>query len=124
MGPQGIFKPAVLPELPLSITTVPVVEGRPRPYEHEVGSDAFLRYRYRGEDPDHHENVGLRKAMQRQVPLIYLYGIVPGRYRLEWPVFIVGDDPASLTFTVAMEDPHLLRPDLSVEVVDEARRTT
>ncbi len=70
MGPQGIFKPAVLPELPLSITTVPVVEGRPRPYEDEVGSDAFLRYRYRGSDPQHYENLGLRKAIHRQVPLI------------------------------------------------------
>jgi len=30
IGPQGIFKPAILPELPLSITTVPVVEGKAR----------------------------------------------------------------------------------------------
>ena len=28
VGPQGIFKPAVLPEMPLSITTAPVVEER------------------------------------------------------------------------------------------------
>ena len=41
MGPQGIFKPAVVPEVPLSITTVPVVEGRDRPYEDEVGADGF-----------------------------------------------------------------------------------
>jgi hypothetical protein len=26
------------------------------------------------------------------VPLVYLYGTVPGWYRPEWPVFIVGDD--------------------------------
>jgi putative restriction endonuclease len=25
MGPQGIFKPAILPEMPISITTIPVV---------------------------------------------------------------------------------------------------
>ena len=30
LGPQGIFKPAVLPEMPLSITTVPVEEGTAR----------------------------------------------------------------------------------------------
>jgi hypothetical protein len=36
LGPQGIFKPAVLPEIPLSITTAPVVEGKARPYEDEV----------------------------------------------------------------------------------------
>ncbi len=32
MGPQGIFKPAVLADMPLSITSVPVVEGRERQY--------------------------------------------------------------------------------------------
>ena len=33
LGPhQGIFKPAILPELPLTITTVPIVEGQERPY--------------------------------------------------------------------------------------------
>ena len=29
-GPQGIFKPRLLPEMPLSITTVPIVEGQDR----------------------------------------------------------------------------------------------
>ena len=122
MGPQGIFKPAVLPDAPLSITTVPVIEGRDRPYEDNVGPDGFLRYRYRGTDPRHHDNVGLRLAMEHHLPLVYLYGTTPGWYRPEWPVFVVGDDPADLSFTVAMDDPQLLRPDLSVEVVDEARR--
>lgn len=78
IGPQGIFKPAVLPEVPLTITTVPVIEGRTRPYEDEIGSDGLLRYRYRGTDPRHRDNVGLRLAMARQTPLIYLYGVVPG----------------------------------------------
>lgn len=32
LGPQGIFKPRVLRSIPLSITTVPVVEGEARPY--------------------------------------------------------------------------------------------
>jgi putative restriction endonuclease len=30
IGPQGIFKPALL-DLPLTFTTVPIVEGQPRP---------------------------------------------------------------------------------------------
>jgi len=123
MGPQGIFKPAVLSRAPLSITTVPVVEGKDRPYEDEMGPDGFLRYRYRGTDPHHHDNVGLRRAMEEQLPLVYLYGTAPGWYRPEWPVFIVGDDPLALTFTVAMDDPQLLRPDLTIDVVDDARRS-
>jgi putative restriction endonuclease len=32
------------------------------------------------------------------------------------------DDPASLTFTVAFDDPSVLAPDLSTTVVDDARR--
>ena len=42
IGPQGIFKPAVLPEMPLSITTVPVVEGRPRPYDDRVEDEGLV----------------------------------------------------------------------------------
>ena len=104
MGPQGIFKPRVLRDIPLSITTVPIVEGESRPYDDVFGPDGLLRYRYRGTNPSHHENVGLRLAMQRQVPVIYFHGVVPGLYVAEWPVYIVHDDPARLTFTVSVEE--------------------
>ena len=104
LGPQGIFKPRVLEAIPLSITTVPVVEGESRPYDDAFGPEGLLRYRYRGTDPRHHENRGLRLAMQHQVPLVYFHGIVPGLYAAEWPVFIVGDDPAALTFTVSVDE--------------------
>src|ERR1700693_494722 len=63
IAPQGIFKPAVLPEMPLSITTVPVVEGRERPYEDEMDENGLLLYRYRGIDPRHREHSGLRLVM-------------------------------------------------------------
>lgn len=104
MGPQGIFRPAIIPEIPLSITTVPVVEGRERPYDDGMDEGGMIRYRYRGTDPSHRENVGLRLAMSRRTPLIYLWGVVPGKYMPHWPVFIVGDDPKTLAFTVAMDD--------------------
>lgn len=104
IGPQGIFKPAVLPEIPISITTAPIVEGRPRPYDDST-SDGFISYKYRGNNPDHHENVGLRKAMIQKIPLIHFHGVVPGVYAAVWPVFIVGDNPKALTFTVAVDLP-------------------
>jgi putative restriction endonuclease len=100
VSPQGIFKPAILPDLPLSIKTVPVEEGKRRPYDDEMGDDGLIRYKYRGTDPMHRDNVGLRLAMQRHVPLIYFYGLVPGQYAAVWPVYIVGDDPGTLTFSV------------------------
>ena len=52
----------------------------------------------------HRDNVGLRTAMLRNSPLAYFFGIVPGRYEAIWPVFVVGDDPVTLTFTVLAED--------------------
>jgi putative restriction endonuclease len=124
IGPQGIFKPAILPEMPLSITTVPVVEGEARPYEDEVGDDGLVRYRYRGTDPGHRENVGLRLAMKRGTPLVYLYGLVPGTYMPIWPVFIVGDDPATLSFSVAVDlkETVAMEPTEPASAVAEGRR--
>lgn len=105
IGPQGIFKPAILPEMPLTITTVPEIEGKKRPYEDELRYDDLLGYKYRGTDPNHRDNAGLRLALQRHAPLIYLYGILPGEYHPIWPVYIVGDNPATLTFTVQADEP-------------------
>jgi len=103
LGPQGIFKPAVLLELPLSITTAPIVEGRDRPYADEFSPSGLLIYRYRGTDPQHRDNVALRLAGQRGVPLTYFFGLVPGEYLAVWPVFVSGDDPDALAFTVEVE---------------------
>jgi putative restriction endonuclease len=121
LGPQGIFKPAVL-DLPLSITTAPIVEGKARPYEDEVGDDGFLLYRYRGTDPLHRDNVGLRELMRRQLPLVYFHGITKGEYVAQYPAYITSDDPGSLTFTVALDDPQIIRPDLEPGLIDVARR--
>jgi len=103
LGPQGIFKPAILPEIPLSITTVPIVQGRARPYDDAVEADGLIKYRYRGTDPNHPDNRGLRSAMTLRIPLIYLFGLVPGEYHPIWPVFIVRDNPARLAFWVAAD---------------------
>jgi putative restriction endonuclease len=99
VGPQGIFKPAVCPEIPLTITTT--VRG---PYRDHFGIDGLLRYSYRGKDPQHRENVGLVQAMQKRIPLVYFHGIAPGRYLAAWPVYIQGADPRRLLFTVALDD--------------------
>ncbi|MCY3845607.1 MAG: HNH endonuclease [Acidobacteria bacterium] len=99
LSPKGIFKPRVLREAPLSITTAP--NG---PYDDAFGPNDLLRYRYRGEDPEHPDNRGLRFAMQERLPLVYLHGLVPGRYVPAWPVFVVSDHRAGLTFTVAVDE--------------------
>jgi putative restriction endonuclease len=70
-----------------------------------MAADGTLIYRYHGTDANHRDNVGLRLAMTRRVPLVYLFGLVPGaEYQLVWPVFIVGDDPAALSFHVSVDN--------------------
>jgi putative restriction endonuclease len=103
VGPQGIFKPAVMRDMPLSITTAP--RG---PYDDDIRDDDRITYRYRGSNPDHHENRGLRRAMETETPLIYFYGLVPGQYFTAWPVYIVGDDRENLSFTVVHDAQHAI----------------
>jgi putative restriction endonuclease len=118
---QGIFIPAGM-DVPLSIRTSAERPDGSRPYEDDVGSDGLLRYRYRGDDLMHRENLGLRKAWAESIPLIWLSGVAKGMYEPFWPVFVHGDDPESLIFTVAFEAVDVLGPDLKPLVVDEARR--
>ncbi len=99
LGPQGIFKPRILTDAPLSITTAP--RG---PYDDAWGAGGLLRYAYRGTDPAHPDNRGLRRAMEHQIPLVYFYGLAPGQYLPAFPVFIVADRLAQLAFDVAVDD--------------------
>jgi len=98
VAPQGIFKPQIL-DLPISITTAP--KG---PYDDYFGRDNFLIYRYRGTDPNHRDNVGLRKVFELKRPLVYFHGIQPGKYLATWPVYIIGDDKSNHAFKVALDD--------------------
>lgn len=95
---QGIFT-SRLCRYPLTILTS--VGG---PYSDSFASNGLILYKYRGTNAFHRDNDGLRRAMLEKVPLIYLHGQVEGRYQPIWPVFIVDDSPATLTFTVAADE--------------------
>ena len=97
VGPRGIFKPKII-EFPISITTSPN-----SPY-HDIFREGRLNYSYRGTDIHHTDNVGLRKLMGINRPLVYFYGRVPGSYYVVWPVFITGDNPERLSFSVSVDD--------------------
>lgn len=99
IGPQGIWKPRSFEKIPISITTV--YNG---PYDDALSDNGYFIYRYRGTDPFHRDNMGLREAMKKQIPLIYFFGIVPSKYLAVWPVYIVNDDPNSFSFTVMADD--------------------
>jgi putative restriction endonuclease len=97
IGPQGIFIPKGF-SIPLSITTSPN-----KIYPDEFTPDGYLLYKYRGANLNHRENEGLRQAMLRKIPLIYLFGVEAGQYMPKWPVYIVEDNPATLTFKVELK---------------------
>lgn len=120
---QGIFKPAVLPDVPLTIRTAPEISGRERPYADAMDERQRIVYRYRGTDAGHRDNVGLRLAMQRGTPLIYLFGVVEGQYLAHWPVFVEHDDPADRAFHIALDEKRIATdPEPLADAAAEVRR--
>lgn len=103
IGPQGIWKPGPM-QLPLSITTI--LDG---PYDDKP-ENGFLKYKYRGVDPNHRDNAGLREVMRQKNPLIYFFNISPGKYLASYPAYIIHDNPSLLSFTVAVDDIAFLEP--------------
>lgn len=111
---KGIWKPPILPVIPLSFSTT--VNSPYRDSEDDLGR---LLYCYMGSNPENKLNRGLRRAMERGTPLIYFRSDVPGRYAAEYPAYIVGDAPKELMITVVFgkteslssQEPHA-EPDL------------
>lgn len=100
VGQQGIFKPAAM-SLPISIRTTYRAAGEARPYEDEVDQDGYVLYRYRGTNPDHHENRWLRQVQANGLGLLYFVGVARGLYQAH-AAAIVHDDRAALTFGVQL----------------------
>jgi putative restriction endonuclease len=99
---RGIRKPAVL-DAALSFRTTYTPAGQVPPYEDAAGEDGLQRYKYRGEDPQHPENVALRRAMQQGLPLIWFVGVSQGAYQAVYPVWLVDEEPSELQFVVAID---------------------
>ena len=97
MSQVGIFQPASM-DFPISIMT-----SLKDPYKDKIGPDKLLRYKYQGTDPNNRFNRGLRGTMTHQLPLVYFRGLVTKRYSAIWPVYVVGDSPRNLEFSVTFE---------------------
>ena len=89
IGAKGIRKPKSM-TLPLSITTIS--NG---PYSDIFTREGFLKYKYRGTDPNHPDNRGLRELMILRQPLIYFHSIIKGKYLSSWPVYLINDNKAT-----------------------------
>lgn len=100
---RGIRKPAGL-EAALAIRTTYTAPTAVPPYNDAIGPDGLQRYKYRGDDPQHPENVALRRAYEQRLPLIWFVGVKAGLYEPIYPVWVVGDDVQNLEFALALDE--------------------
>ena len=98
---KGIFKPAAFGRSGAALSIQTSVDS---PYADVHDADSGqIAYKYRGTDPNHPDNLALRRAMEEQQPLIYLIAVDPGFYDAILPVYVANDDPSSLQFTLTVD---------------------
>jgi putative restriction endonuclease len=118
---QGIWKPKVL-DAALSFRTVFTADPTRAPYADELGPDGFLRYKWRGADPQHPDNQGLRTAMVRGLPLIWFQGVASALYLAIYPVWLADEEPQAHQFVVSLDpEAQRLREDLGLDDPDLVR---
>ena len=100
---QGICKPRQL-DAALSIRTIWTPPGLQPPYADEEGPDGLIRYAYRGEDPEHWDNVALRRAGRLGLPLVWFVAVARGVYHAQYPVYVVADEPEHLRVALAVDE--------------------
>ncbi|MGH9211503.1 MAG: HNH endonuclease [Acidimicrobiales bacterium] len=118
---RGIRKPRML-EAALSILTAHRAQPHQRPYDDSAGPDGYLRYKWRGTDPEHAENRALRLACQRRLPLIWFRGVDRGLYLPIYPIWLADEEPDSHQFVVALNLEEIERWDTGGVVDLQQRR--
>jgi putative restriction endonuclease len=118
---QGIRKPKQLLSA-LSFRTVHADRPDQRPYDDGTGDDGYLRYKWRGTDPNQADNVALRRACHERRPLIWFRGVASGLYLAVYPVWLIDEEPSRQQFVVAFDDEQIDRW-FGANVIDlDARR--
>ena len=112
VGQTGIWKPKQC-EYPISILT-----SVRSPYSDAIRSDDYISYSYRGTNPEHHDNIGLRNGLLNKLPLIYFLGVSKGRYIPIFPAYIHLDDPGKLQILLQVDT----RPVQSTLEVHDVKR--
>lgn len=117
---KGIFKPAAFGRSGAALSIQTSVDS---PYADVHDSDAGrITYKYRGTNPDHPDNIALRRAMLECVPLIYLVAVDPGFYDAVVPVYVMGDDQTTLQFTLVADSPAMMVGDFTADPLRTAMR--
>lgn len=119
---RGISKPSALAAA-LSVMTAPPRPGQPPPYEDRWISEDRLSYAYQGTDPSLYTNRALQVAWEHRLPLVYFYGVRPGEFLAEFPVYVERDRPEDLRVDMVFADPIGAPGAMGIEL-DERRYST
>lgn len=98
---KGIHKPAASGPGAAALT-IQTSAASPYGDVHDVDAGS-IAYKYQGTDPMSADNAALRRAMELQLPLIYLVAVDPSFYDVIAPVFITQDSPGTLEFTLVAD---------------------
>ncbi len=107
-GPQGIFKPRQLSDGPLTIMSTLGSH-----YEDELLDDSNTLYYDYAPVSREHENVGLKRLMAGQIPVILLQQVKPKprpEYMVVAPLFIEGANDQRRQFTLSTRAEVVVRP--------------
>jgi hypothetical protein len=125
----GIWRVKDYSDAAISILTAYVDDESKRPYDDTIGPDGMLRYKWRGTNPSQADNMWLRTAMERRLPLVWFIGIgrQPGTrvqvFRPEFPVWLVAEEPDHHQFVVEVDQAQRLIPaGADAEVIDITKR--
>jgi putative restriction endonuclease len=91
-------------EAALAIRTTYRLRPEDRPYEDEPGPDGFPRYKWRGTDPEAHDNKALRRAMELAKPVIWFRAFAPGMFQAVNPVWLLAEEPSHHQFVLGVDD--------------------
>jgi putative restriction endonuclease len=103
VGQKGIRKVLGF-DAALTILTTYRLRPQDRPYDDAIGSDGYPRYKWRGSDGTHPDNVALRAAMNQGKPVAWLEGVDRGVYLIHTSVWLVGEEPGQKQFVVALNN--------------------
>ena len=128
LGPQtGIWKPKEMSSA-VAFSTGFYSDESKRPYQDSEGSDGMLRYKWRGTDANHADNIALRTAMQRGEDLIWFLGAgYEGKktqvYLPIFPVRLVAEEPDQQQFVVSLSaEQSYAGADASAQVIEIAKK--
>jgi len=102
------------------LATLAIVSATDGPYQDRDAGDGLLHYAYRkgGSGGD---NTKLREAYERGLPLILFLKPEKNIYIPVHPVYVVADDEAAASFTIALDESFLFMRDVAHPTEDQRR---